>query len=607
VSVAGDFAATIDWGDGTATAGSVSGSAGSFTVSGSHTYAAPGTDTVTVTLADDAPGTATATATSTATVVPASTVSFFDFVFTYGDGKDYYNGRVADNGTFGYHVGQQIATGAGRYDIFDKEGQAAPAEVAAGSVFVVNYSHGGPGAASPTPVAFPAADGSGGLGSEQDAVRGVDGQLHNFSSTLEASFASIPLFGFVFTYADGAVFYTGTVADASGATASRVASDGSGRVLGAYSVFGEGLTGRPSGSVTVDRVTGGDGSFIPTQAGGGSGLGSETGSITPYGAAVGFSNQVEPVLNLGVPRPPVNPLPDPAGVFASEVNEIYLEVLGRAPDAGGLAAYVAALAAGTATASMVRRTIANSDEARGLLNGLYHQIFGRDIDPSGLNTYSGALANGSSLDAVRLILGLSDEAKGKIDQLYHDVLGRPVDGGGLATYTATLANGGSLAEVRGILAHSVEAAGDLVPLFRGIVGRAPGAAELVGMEDLLANSATQSSLTSTLTLSGPAGLTGIARISALPGDSALTAPPAVPTLFDFTDLGFGHDTIAGFDPVRNTLVLPHALVANQTALDTDRGPDAAGTGTLITLNPSHSIDLLATRNNTLTQANFQIL
>jgi hypothetical protein len=256
---------------------------------------------------------------------------------------------------------------------------------------------------------------------------------------------------------------------------------------------------------------------------------------------------------------------------------------------------------------LVRQTIANSDEARGLLNGLYHQIFGRDVDPSGLNTYSGALANGSSLDAVRLILGLSGEARDHIDQLYHDVLGRPVDGGGLATYTATLANGGSLAEVRGILAHSVEAAGDLVPLFRGIVGRAPGAAELVGMEDLLANSATQSSLTSTLTLSGPAGLTGIARISALPGDSALTAPPAVPTLFDFTDLGFGHDTIAGFDPVRDTLVLPHALVANQTALDTDRGPDAAGTGRLITLNPSHSIDLLATRNNTLTQANFQIL
>ena len=65
---ASDFAATVDWGDGTTTTGTVSGSNGAFTVSGSHTYTAGGQDTVQVTLADDAPGTATATATTTATV-----------------------------------------------------------------------------------------------------------------------------------------------------------------------------------------------------------------------------------------------------------------------------------------------------------------------------------------------------------------------------------------------------------------------------------------------------------------------------------------------------------------------------------------------------------
>ena len=65
---AGDFTATIDWGDGTTTTGTVSGSNGAFTVAGSHTYTAGGQDNVQVTLADDAPGTATATATTTATV-----------------------------------------------------------------------------------------------------------------------------------------------------------------------------------------------------------------------------------------------------------------------------------------------------------------------------------------------------------------------------------------------------------------------------------------------------------------------------------------------------------------------------------------------------------
>src|SRR5256885_13963555 len=45
-NVAADFTATIDWGDGTTSAGSVSGSGGTFSVAGTHTYAANGRDTI---------------------------------------------------------------------------------------------------------------------------------------------------------------------------------------------------------------------------------------------------------------------------------------------------------------------------------------------------------------------------------------------------------------------------------------------------------------------------------------------------------------------------------------------------------------------------------
>jgi hypothetical protein len=79
-NVAGDFTATINWGDGTTTSGTVSGGSGSFAVSGTHTYAHPGHENLTVTLNDDAPGTATATAQSTANVSGAKN----DF---NGDGK----------------------------------------------------------------------------------------------------------------------------------------------------------------------------------------------------------------------------------------------------------------------------------------------------------------------------------------------------------------------------------------------------------------------------------------------------------------------------------------------------------------------------------------
>jgi hypothetical protein len=79
-NVPSDFTATIDWGDGTTTAGTVAGGGGTFSVSGTHTYSTAGAETVTVTLTDDAPGTASATATSTANVTaPIATVPALDW------------------------------------------------------------------------------------------------------------------------------------------------------------------------------------------------------------------------------------------------------------------------------------------------------------------------------------------------------------------------------------------------------------------------------------------------------------------------------------------------------------------------------------------------
>jgi hypothetical protein len=93
-----DLTATIDWGDGTTTAGAVSNPAGKIiAVDGSHAYADEGTYTITTTLADDAPGSATATANTTATIADAaltpspttsaesSGVPFSDTVATFTD------------------------------------------------------------------------------------------------------------------------------------------------------------------------------------------------------------------------------------------------------------------------------------------------------------------------------------------------------------------------------------------------------------------------------------------------------------------------------------------------------------------------------------------
>jgi len=90
---AGDFTATIDWGDATTSAGTVTGGGASYTVSGTHTYAAPGTFSVMVTLSDDAPGTATAMVTSTAHVAGAG-LTVFPATFAATEGTA-FNGVVA--------------------------------------------------------------------------------------------------------------------------------------------------------------------------------------------------------------------------------------------------------------------------------------------------------------------------------------------------------------------------------------------------------------------------------------------------------------------------------------------------------------------------------
>ena len=68
-ATAGSFTATIRWGDGAVTAGSVIGNNGYFVVTGAHTYRTIGSFAVSVTVSMVAPGTATASTSSVADVV----------------------------------------------------------------------------------------------------------------------------------------------------------------------------------------------------------------------------------------------------------------------------------------------------------------------------------------------------------------------------------------------------------------------------------------------------------------------------------------------------------------------------------------------------------
>jgi len=69
---AGDFAATIDWGDGSTSSGAISGANPNFVVSGTHSYAAPGSYAITVTIVRASNTANSGTANDSATIAAAA-------------------------------------------------------------------------------------------------------------------------------------------------------------------------------------------------------------------------------------------------------------------------------------------------------------------------------------------------------------------------------------------------------------------------------------------------------------------------------------------------------------------------------------------------------
>ncbi len=99
----GTLSATINWGDGTTTTGTVATSGTSFTVNGSHTYASTGSFPLTVTVANTVTGTgftssASGTGNSTATVVVGPSVMAQN-IAAFTGAANTFNGQVA-SGTY---------------------------------------------------------------------------------------------------------------------------------------------------------------------------------------------------------------------------------------------------------------------------------------------------------------------------------------------------------------------------------------------------------------------------------------------------------------------------------------------------------------------------
>jgi len=96
--VPGNFTATINWGDAASTAGAIGGSAGSFTVTGTHAYSSPGSFpiTVTITRTSNTQNTGTATDTAAITAPPSRVATGGPSV--NGDTRAAFSGTVNPSG-----------------------------------------------------------------------------------------------------------------------------------------------------------------------------------------------------------------------------------------------------------------------------------------------------------------------------------------------------------------------------------------------------------------------------------------------------------------------------------------------------------------------------
>jgi N-acetylneuraminic acid mutarotase len=151
--------------------------------------------------------------------------------------------------------------------------------------------------------------------------------------------------------------------------------------------------------------------------------------------------------------------------YGDELTDLYALVLHRAPDPGGEASGLALLSAGVSSTT-VEAILLGSQEFyvnfggstnAGWANALYEVALGRAIDPAGAQSVNQALAEGLSRSIIALnVLHSAEADTDLVNSLYAKLLGRAPDSGGLATYVGLLESGYTVEQVQAILIGSPE-------------------------------------------------------------------------------------------------------------------------------------------------------
>lgn len=153
----------------------------------------------------------------------------------------------------------------------------------------------------------------------------------------------------------------------------------------------------------------------------------------------------------------------------SLVTQLYQDVLGRLPDAPGLAYWSAALDKGATRSDVAGQLIQTPEALARVLDNLYQSSLGRQADADGSAAFLPLLAQGQQEQVQAQIFGSREYSahhhiNGLADYLAHlyaDVLGRPADSTALAYFSKSQFDGDNTAIALAVL-ESTEARHDQV-------------------------------------------------------------------------------------------------------------------------------------------------
>jgi PhoPQ-activated pathogenicity-related protein len=392
----GDYTASIDWGDGNTSTGTISvDKAGGFDVVGGNTYAIDGTFTVVVTIIDQAGGVGNHTIVQTTAVVVGVPLTSVGQALTATEG---------------------ISTGAVIPVVVSA---ANPTAVATDFTGTIDWGDGTP--------ASPATFVDNGNGTFQvvgthtfaeEGVYAVTAQVTDLDGNQTSAVGSFtvgdaPL---VLTPLKVALSARGTALNVLVATFQDLGGVDPATTYGAQISWGDN-TPPTAGTVTLAngtyRLTG---SHIYTVLGNFP----VTVTVTDDGGSTQQANTT--TINRSLNE--------------RFVTLLYLDLLERIVDDATLATVGNQLDSGSQTRSQVAQTLINSSEYRTLVVGsLYQQILGRTVDQTGLQNALNFLAGGGSAEGLKTLLFGSTEyfnrqggtVDGFLTGLFQDVLNRPID------------------------------------------------------------------------------------------------------------------------------------------------------------------------------------